>query len=193
MDKKSKSSFLINNNDPNIINEYFRWLCSIVDHCKTHSMLLQELHAREFYYTIDRDENRAKDGKFLRYIFGMEINLEDADLVLSGPCSILEMLIALAGRMDGAASIGLDVNKDASTKKNFWTMMENLDLKGETDDYYDPSEVNHILDRWMFREYDANGDGGLFPLKNPKCDQREVEIWMQLQAYLLENDSINFD
>ena len=38
----------------------------------------------------------------------------------------------------------------------------------------------------IWRTYDSNGYGGLFPLRNPREDQRKVELWYQLNAYLLE-------
>jgi hypothetical protein len=37
------------------------------------------------------------------------------------------------------------------------------------------------------RLYTTSGYGGLFPLEEPKEDQRKVEIWYQMMAYLGEN------
>lgn len=185
-------SFL-DNSDPNIINEYYRWLTGLVDVRSNYSLLLHDLHAREFYYILEQDENRAKDGKYLRYSFGEEKDISNAETILSGPCSILEMLIALAGRFDGGTSINFDMERP-NIKRHFWMFLDNLDLKHAVDQFYDPSEVHHILDRWMFREYSANGSGGIFPLKYPEEDQREVEIWKQMQAYCRENfNDFEFD
>ena len=44
----------------------------------------------------------------------------------------------------------------------------------------------------LAREYSDNGHGGLFPLKNPKKDQRKVEIWYQMTEYINENYPIYF-
>jgi len=44
----------------------------------------------------------------------------------------------------------------------------------------------------LARDYDADGNGGLFPLKNPKKDQRRIEIYYQMNAYVLENYPIIF-
>ena len=49
-------------------------------------------------------------------------------------------------------------------------------------------EVNDVLDRVIWRTYRWDGHGGLFPLNEPEKDQREVEIWYQLSAYLLERE-----
>jgi hypothetical protein len=47
--------------------------------------------------------------------------------------------------------------------------------------------VNQILTNLVERTYQKNGKGGLFPLKQPAKDQRRVEIWYQMAAYLNEN------
>jgi hypothetical protein len=36
------------------------------------------------------------------------------------------------------------------------------------------------------REYDPDGRGGLFPLDGTHANQREVELWYQMQAYIIE-------
>ena len=47
--------------------------------------------------------------------------------------------------------------------------------------------VDNIIDTFLDRDYEANGDGGLFPLLAPQEDQTEVELWYQLSAYYMEN------
>jgi hypothetical protein len=44
--------------------------------------------------------------------------------------------------------------------------------------------IEDILDIFVERKYDPNGYGGLFPLRCPKHDQREIEIWYQFNEYL---------
>ena len=71
----------------------------------------------------------------------------------------------------------------------FWHLIETLDLEQFNDRKYDDhaqEEIAEILDRVIWRTYAPNGDGGLFPLRNPTKDQRKVELWYQLNAYLLE-------
>ncbi|MFZ1684153.1 MAG: hypothetical protein WAU88_08510, partial [Candidatus Zixiibacteriota bacterium] len=55
-------------------------------------------------------------------------------------------------------------------------------------EYNDQAEatIDEVLNRVIFRTYDARGNGGLFPLRRPQRDQREVELWYQASAYLLE-------
>ena len=48
--------------------------------------------------------------------------------------------------------------------------------------------VEEILNRVVWRTNESDGTGGLFPLSRPYLDQRDVEIWSQLNAFLLEQD-----
>ena len=57
-----------------------------------------------------------------------------------------------------------------------------VDLDGQT-------YVERIIDDFVKREYDFNGVGGIFPLKHAEQDQRDVEIWYQMSAYLYEREA----
>ena len=62
-----------------IKKEYFEWLCSLVKAEKEYSMLWQKLHDMDFVWIVDRDENRAADGKYLRYIFMVDTAKDGTD------------------------------------------------------------------------------------------------------------------
>lgn len=166
---------------------YFRWLYSQVGSVKqknparTYWSLLKQLFTKEFVWIIPNDDNRLEDGRDLRYEFVDEQNLDDVEPEWLGlGCSMLEMLIALANR--------LSFEDDQPADAWFWKLIENLGLRGFTDRYpYDEEIVDEILDNVIWRTYEEDGRGGLFPLKHPNQDQRDVEIWYQLSAYLLEN------
>lgn len=158
---------------------YFDWLKDIIlpaPNGKRYDRLIDILHEKEFIPMIEMDENRAADGIFLREKFA-EVYLDFCE----DPCSILEMMIALAGRFDGNA--GFDPNE---AYENFWILIKNLGLDRYHDSNYSGYEVRRILYSFTNRTYEYSGKGGLFPLKNPRKDQRNVEIWEQLQAYLIE-------
>ena len=53
-----------------------------------------------------------------------------------------------------------------------------------TDDIYDRDLVKHKLDIFLHREYEPDGKGGLFYIRDCAEDLREVEIWAQLCWYL---------
>lgn len=117
----------------------------------------------------------------------MENNFDD-DLFeytqdcLDGPCSILEMMIALAIRCE--ETIMDDTSRGDRTSQWFWEMIVSLGLGSMSDDRFAPDIVDDILDRFLNREYEPNGKGGLFTIKNCEYDLRDVEIWYQLCWYL---------
>lgn len=101
-------------------------------------------------------------------------------------CSMLEMLIALGRRVS--------FESHGAPAAWFWKLVENLELKGYTDDIYEVSiaeEVDEVLNRLNDRTYLRSGHGGLFPLLSPHEDQRKVEIWYQMSTYLLEGHDVS--
>lgn len=170
--------------------EYFQWLCNVVqadepDH--SYLILMKILHNQPFYSSILLDENRAKDGIFLTRIQYVDQNRRSR-ISMDAPCSVLEMMIGLAFRMDDILED--DTGEDRTTVW-FWDMIQNLGLDEYTDDRYadDPffeATVHHILRTLLDREYTRSGKGSLFPLKKSRQDQRKTEIWYQLHAYLKE-------
>lgn len=171
---------------------YLKWLKRIIlpaPSFKSFNLLIDKLYSVPFdpimnypdrYFNIaSYDDNRAGDGVYLRYIYS-DIT-EDPS-----PCTMLEMLIALGNRFDGC--VGFNVRDTKDTRKNFWIMIKNLGLDIFDDSHYEEDDVDRILHIFLTRTYLPNGSGGLFPLRKPKIDQRKIEIWSQLQEYLVEND-----
>lgn len=177
---------------------YFEYLYDLVKEDaperKDYWMLLSDLQAFKFYWSVEHDENRAQDGIDLRrrYLEGeWWANGEEA---LSGECSMLEMLIALAERMAFELA-GTDVSPDIyRTGSCFWEMVENLGLTRYSDGEYErlngPFVVNKTLHDVVTRNYDETGVGGIFPLRGDYGDQRCVELWYQMQEYLTERYDI---
>jgi hypothetical protein len=74
----------------------------------------------------------------------------------------------------------------------FWEMLENLDLKRFNDGArIKQKEIDDILEVFIWRTYDVNGTGGLFPVDAPREDQRHVEIWYQFCGYLLDHERLS--
>lgn len=174
------------------INElYFKWMCVHVcdDRFKTpkYNKLLRRLNSVDFDYILDMDSNRAADGVELRYRFGYEEGYDDqliASLLDNHPCSVLEMMIALAIRCE--EHIMEDFDLGDRTGQWFWTMITNLKLGSMHDDAYDEEYVDSVLTKFINRRYRRNGEGGLFTVKNCSQDLRTVEIWYQMCWYLNE-------
>lgn len=173
------------------MSRYFDFLSNIVDG-DDYSLLLKHLHRIEFYSLVPNDDNRGEDGVKLREIFVDEggPNMDSSSLrevERMGPCTVLEMMIALSIRMEGE----LHGNpRSKSAKECFWQLLENLGLDWcDNTGYFNADGDNvvyHKISRLLERRYRSNGDGGLFPLRRPSKDQREVEIWYQMSEYLLE-------
>ena len=169
---------------------YFAVLCDLaglkgpVEQC-CYFEVMRQLYSTKFYWTVPNDDNRGLDGLRLRERYGYTT-------ARNHPCSLLEMLIALSERCED--DIMYDPKEGDRSVDWFWMMMRNLGLNKFRDssfeDAWNTNHVTFITDRLMDRDYSENGVGGLFPLKHPNKDQRDVEIWYQLSAYLMENYDI---
>lgn len=165
-------------------NDYFEWMYKLV--VKTdggpsisYRKLLMTLHRTKFVYSIPMDENRASDGVDLRYRFTFA---DDVDRYLNGPCSVLEMMIALAIKCE--ENIMDDPKKGNRTAHWFWNMIINMGLGAMTDLRFDRDYTEEAITRLLDRKYEYDGRGGLFTVKKPERDLRTVEIWWQLCWYL---------
>jgi hypothetical protein len=170
--------------------EYFRWLCEFVigeSYSKSTSYLklLRYLYSVEFTYTIGMDGNRAEDGTDLRYRFAEENDYAYPIVTAyldDRPCSVLEMMIALAIRCEDR--IMADSNEGDRTGQWFWNMVVSLGLGLMTDSRFDEDRAEEIVSRFLNREYARNGKGGLFTVSNRRVDMRSIEIWYQMCMYL---------
>ena len=167
---------------------YFLWLSELIDlngqyDAGGYFYLVRMLYNKEFYWTIEHDENRSDDGKELRRQFAEENGVDDISAI-DGPCTVLEMMIGLAMRMNSEVDV---MDSKEKVAEYFWLFVKNLGLEGCTDDAFDVEFVNERVRILVDREYLFDGSGGLFPLKHCDRDQRGVELWYQLQNYLIEN------
>lgn len=173
-------------------NEYFDWLVEIV--CKnrfskqiSYKRLLMQLHSISFKGVglFKRDRNRVQDGINLRYRFADELYTMHSRFVLnylSGPCSVLEMMVALAMKCE--ETIMDNPEYGDRTGQWFWQMISSMGLSHMTDDIYNKEAVDFAVNRMLNREYAPNGEGGLFTIRGFDGDLREVDIWTQLCWYL---------
>lgn len=167
---------------------YLDWLYGQVADVKTRARtrtyrnLFEQLYDTIFVSIVGHDENRIADGRDLRYEYLAQAEEEPGHPDWTGKtCSMLEVLIVLSRQ--------LAFEMDDPVKPWFWHLLEVLDLVRFNDREYDEEAqevIQETIDRVIWRNYEPNGDGGLFPLRKPERDQREVELWYQLNAYLLE-------
>lgn len=166
--------------------EYFKTLYGLVSPTRDQApsssryILCSILHQTEFIPWIRMDEDRALDGLTLRHTYNVGSD---------EPCSMFEMLLALSKRIVYQTE-GL---VDWEAKDWFWLMLDNLGLFELNDEALTSmsgplheNQVHQALKRLNDRTYEYNGTGGLFPLAQTEQDQRKVDIWYQMSAYLLE-------
>jgi hypothetical protein len=170
-------------------NEYFQFLFNIVGNYHRYELLLRQLFATEFYPLIPNDDNRCVDGLQTRDLFYMEKGQHALSLLAEAPCNVFEMLIGVAMRLE----FELAQSKfEKPFSEWFWVLIDNLGLTWATNieiqSYKAGSDrVKQIVSRLLDRQYESDGEGGLFPLKYSENDQRTVEIWYQMSEWVLEN------
>jgi hypothetical protein len=169
-------------------NLYFNWLCAKVFNMKdlpspSYWELLKKLHKTEFVWLLSGDDNRAEDGKESRRDFILQADLpDDPHWRLDIECSVLEMLIAFSKRAE--------FQDETPAQEWFWEFIDNLGLRQCHDENFDPDYVELVLSEFIWRNYQPNGSGGLFPIEDPSGDQREIEIWYQFCEYLVDQDRL---
>lgn len=169
---------------PNSTDEYyFNWLRSIIGSGEDRKWesTLRMLYYFTFRSFVPNDENRGADGLELRKLFEKETGMRMKMQEFNRPCSVLEMLIALAQKMSFLTTFDPADDDVDEIINNFWLMVSNLGLKP-----YQRAAANNAekIENFLGRNYLRDGTGGIFPLHNPRLDQREVELWYQMQEYI---------
>lgn len=172
-----------------IRRRYFDWMSHLVNNKSSMAYrdLLIKLDSIKFTYVHPMDSNRYEDGIGLRYHFGQTCGYSDAEIATEidiRPCSVLEMMIALALRCERDLMCDWDIGD--RTSNWFWVMIRSLGLEEMKGAWFDGIYVDQVIERFLNREYKPNGRGGLFTLQNPPQDMRQVEIWDQAMWYLAE-------
>ena len=167
---------------------YFKWLCKFVPTKQSFQKLLRTLMSVEFTYILQMDENRAFDGIELRYRFGDENDIPQSAIATCldvGPCSVLEMLIALSVRCE--THIMSNEADGDRTAIWFWDWIKNLGLYGMTDEGCVEEYIVQRLSIFLNRQYDRYGRGGNIFIFDAKeldgKDVRKFEIWAQAMWY----------
>lgn len=145
--------------------------------------LAEEMFRMEFTWFVPNDDNRLADGIDLREEFVTETQAERDLYFMTIECSFFEMFVALCRRAEFQ-----------STNDVYWwfrQLLDNLQIGDITDTKFNPKNavrIQNAMRKVIDRDYLTDGFGGLFPLHNPDGDQRQVEIWYQMSAYILENN-----
>lgn len=167
--------------------KYHKYLCKLMrcdlpEH-RNYTELMYDLDEKPFIWSHPMDENRDVDGLSLRKDYFLDNN-EDFPSWISAPRSCLEVLVAFSKRIE--IEIMGEPGED-QIERWFWVMLDNLGLLEFDDFHYNHGLVEHKLDIWLTRKFNSSGKNGIFPLKKLTSDQRDVEMWYQMHAYLNEN------
>ena len=168
---------------------YFEYLVNIVGRAYEYRDLLHCLHDITFYSWIPNDDNRGSDGEHLREMFLDEVGPHGSPSLPNRLCTVLEMLIGVAFRLEFDL-VGGQYERPVSDW--FWILVDNLGLERYDDVVFAlteeiDAEVREKVRILLERRYESDGNGGLFPLKRPQKDQRKVEIWYQMSAWVIQN------
>lgn len=162
--------------------KYFEWMFDLV--CEdiyaetiSYRKLLAYLHSVEFTYSMPKDADRACDGVDLRYRFAYETDNDGIEDHIKGPCSVLEMMIAMAIRCEEVMD---DPEYGNRTSQWFWRMIINLGLGDMVNARFDEYYVQDVVNKFLNREYESDGRGGLFRVRNCDYDLRHVSLWKQM-------------
>lgn len=162
---------------------YFKWLCQLVcdeRRIKSYKKLLRFLYNQDYYYLLDMDSNRGSDGLDLRHQFCYERNYEYSELsseLSDKPCSVLEVMIALAKRFEDQIMYDQDIGDRSPVW--FFDMLESLGLSEMDDQHFNEAVAFRIVADFLNRDYEPDGKGGLFYIPGCRRDLREVELWYQ--------------
>jgi len=175
-----------------LVDRYFDWIVKLVSdgRHRNYSKLLAALFSIDFTYEIPMDGNRFEDGVDLRYRFCWETNDRQARVAKEldeKPCSVLEMMAALALRCEEDFMSDQDIGN--RTGQWFWEMIESLRLEKMNDRNFDQQRVEYAIAKFLTHNYDPDGYGGLFTFEDTGgIDMRKEEIWCQMMWHL--NDCI---
>lgn len=180
--------------------KYFNWLIGIIypfsdKELFKYKNLCEVLDSIEFRLPSKHDTSDVKrilDAMDIRYDFigylaseGVYIPIQDCrNMFKNNKPSVFEVLISLARQ--------IKYNDEYNTSNWFWIMIANLRINLIKDDVFEkePKEYKEIIeiviDRWMYRKFNSDGEGSLFPLKDTDIDQTKLDIWSQMEAYLAE-------
>lgn len=168
-----------------IQKQYFDWLYKKVCDSENYKKLFKILFETPFKAIMTMDENRISDGIDLRYQFRTENGIDVNTIVHKldiFPCSVLEVMVALASRCETHLMDDPDIGD--RTSEWFWIMLSNLGLRDMSDNNFDEEKVHDILDRFIRRRYKPDGEGGLFVIDNCPYNLTTIEIWYQMMWFL---------
>ena len=171
------------------VRQYNQWLLEKIHGYDVRYADYSRLLDKLFYipyryksYETGTDKDRYRDGMALRQNYSETTG----DFYISGwnkECSVLEMLIALAIKIDWGL---MGIPNEDKAYWWFWLMLRNLGLQRMDNDRFDEFYISQTIEGWLDRDISYNGKGGIFPLRFADTDQRYESTWKQMNNYIQE-------
>lgn len=163
-----------------LMDKIHLWTNSSYDH---YHKLCEFLDTIPYRWSIDLDENRMLDAMTLREEY-IDLHGGRGRAFVNGEVSVFEVLVALSIRME---HICYD-SEDDKTGERFIEMIHNLAIQFNNLRWNDEVQktVEERVRVWLDREFDRFGYGSPFPNKRAKEDQRKVELWYQMNKYIVD-------
>lgn len=157
--------------------DYLNWLYNQYGNPEYEFELFETLSKIKYIWQFRLDSNRASAGILLREKFAYEAGVYQSD-VADSPCSVLEMLCALADDMTNECG-------QYNDKYFFIVLLKNLGLYPFQS--YSSNAVKAAINTWLNREYLPDGVGNIFSLPNNiNINMRKLDTWTQMNIYLNE-------
>lgn len=169
------------------MDRYFEWLKNEVKGTYYDELLLK-LYSLPFAVPEDdMNHSRMMDGLKLRDIYERECH--NRHTAPNMPCTFLEMLVALAKRLDDA--VMYEAKFGDRSVDWFWMFIENMGMSDATNEHWNIHWDRYVYNRYckiMKRLYAPTGKGGMFVITDrPDQDMREYDIWHQMMWWCSEN------
>lgn len=168
---------------------YFNWLYDQlfkirnIESYQSYTTMCRVMHQVVFKSLVHYDSNRIAVAADFRNQYVQQF--QPTGLVLANllrpDATVLEVLYGLARQADDMIPLMVPTWFEI-----FYT---HLGLKKYNDEYCltrPTQQMTRIVNRFNNRDYRYDGTGGIFPLRHAQTDQREVELWYQMGAYMTE-------
>lgn len=154
---------------------YYNWLMDIIGGPGDYSLVLNYLYHEEYSSPISMDENRAEDGLEMRYYYEVDTG-KICDK--TGPCTVLEMMIGLAYRVEN--DFLYDPKVGNRVGKWFWDMFFNANLEN----LYVSGQKKWANGHFYGAKVDRHGRLELFKMAQKPPNWDDFEVWKQLCRYI---------
>ena len=166
--------------------DYFYYLLGFLDGDERYRVfdyidILHELFTTPFIWKVADDANRARDGIALRDRFEDE---SGEHLYMNRGCSMLEMMVALAVRMED--DILFDPDFGDRTAVWFWDMMEDSGLIFYDLDHFSVPLGQKCPKKWSKNPLKNFDYGTLFRSKSGQNGPKVVSLWYKMNEKVKE-------